>query len=218
MYLQNLKIFLYFCVIRKYQRGCIKKFYIFKSVGWESFVFEIEKYFVGPNLKGPLEQAHINVVVCLLSPVESAVTVEDEERFSSVQDIQSPKLRCITANPSPPAVAQIPRPGTSSKMAGAARPPLSASAPRSSRMVPRRFIGRRNDRNSCNQTLHSEDASLECAHDHHHALCIVTHFSASTFSTTISIFLLFSLLLCFYFTWEDNQICVKFILWHLFLV
>lgn len=105
------------------------------------------------------------------------MTDDDEERISSIQDIQSPKLRRITVHPSPPTVAQIQRPGTSPKMAGAARSPLSASAPRSSRMVPRRFIGRRDDRDSCDQTLHSENASLECAHDHHHSLCIVTHFS-----------------------------------------
>jgi hypothetical protein len=118
------------------------------------------------------------------------VTDEDEERISGVQDIQSFKLRCIAVNPSSPAVAQIPRPRTPPTMARASRSSLSTSAAWSPRMVPRRFIRRRDDCNSSYQTLYSENASLECTLHHHHSLCIVIHFS-STFSTIISILLLF---------------------------
>lgn len=98
---------------------------------------------------------------------------EDEEGDGGVQAIQSPKLRRVAVSPSPPAVAPVHRLRASAAVAGAPRPPFSAAATGPTGVVPRSFVRRRNDRNSGYQTLHSENASLERAHDHYHYVCFV---------------------------------------------
>lgn len=100
---------------------------------------------------------------------------DDEERIGSIQNIQSPKLQCFAVNRASSTVAQVPRLGAPTAVAGTAGSSLSASPARSSTVVPRRFLRRRDDCDSCHQTLHSDDASLECSLDHHHSLCIVMH-------------------------------------------
>lgn len=119
---------------------------------------------------------------------------DDEEGVGGVQVIQSPNPRPIAVNPPPPALAALPRPGAPAPVAGAPRPPLSAPARGSTPLVPRRFLRRRNDRRSRHQTLHSANASLERAHDHHHHVLVVrlshshTHyFLAPNFGTLESL-------------------------------
>lgn len=83
---------------------------------------------------------------------------QSNEGVGVVQDIQSRKLRRLAVNPPTPAVAEVPRPRTPTPVAGATRPPVSISTVRTAHLVPCRILRRRDDSNSCYQTLHSEDA------------------------------------------------------------